>query len=55
MAMAVEVEGKKAAEVAKAWVDENEAVWKPWVDAGDAVDARACGRFSPPHPAAPMP
>ncbi len=33
MAMAVEVEGQKAAEVAKAWVDENEAVWKPWVDA----------------------
>ena len=32
MAMAVETEGKKAAEVAKKWVDENEAVWKPWVD-----------------------
>ena len=30
--MAVEVEGQKAADVAKKWVDENEAVWKPWVD-----------------------
>jgi ABC-type proline/glycine betaine transport system substrate-binding protein len=30
--MAVETEGKKASEVAKKWVDENEAVWKPWVD-----------------------
>jgi len=33
MAMAVEVEGQKTAEVAKKWVDENEAIWKPWVDA----------------------
>ncbi|MGH6875568.1 MAG: ABC transporter substrate-binding protein [Aestuariivirgaceae bacterium] len=32
LAMAVETEGKKASEVAKKWVDENEAVWKPWVD-----------------------
>jgi glycine betaine/proline transport system substrate-binding protein len=32
MAMAVEVEGQKVAEVAKAWVDQNEAVWKPWVE-----------------------
>jgi len=32
LAMAVETEGKKASEVAKAWVDANEAVWKPWVD-----------------------
>jgi len=32
LAMTVETEGKKAADVAKAWVDANEAVWKPWVD-----------------------
>jgi glycine betaine/proline transport system substrate-binding protein len=32
MAMAVETEGKKASEVAKKWVDENEAIWKVWVD-----------------------
>lgn len=33
MAMAVETENKDASEVAKQWVDANEAVWKPWVDA----------------------
>jgi glycine betaine/proline transport system substrate-binding protein len=33
MAMAVEVESKKPADVAKAWVDANQAVWQPWVDA----------------------
>jgi glycine betaine/proline transport system substrate-binding protein len=33
MAMAVEVESQKPADVAKKWVDENEAIWKPWVDA----------------------
>jgi glycine betaine/proline transport system substrate-binding protein len=32
MGMAVAAEGKKASDVAKKWVDENEAVWKPWVD-----------------------
>lgn len=32
LAMAVETEGRKASEVAKQWVDENEAVWKPWVE-----------------------
>lgn len=32
MAKGVEVEGKKAEDVAKAWVDANEAMWKPWVD-----------------------
>ena len=32
MAMAVEIEGKKVEDVAKKWVDDNEAVWKPWVD-----------------------
>lgn len=32
MAMAVEVEGQDVTEVAKQWVDENEAVWKPWVE-----------------------
>jgi len=31
--MQVEVEKKKPAEVAKAWVDANESVWKPWVAA----------------------
>jgi glycine betaine/proline transport system substrate-binding protein len=30
---AVDVDGKKLEDVVKAWVDENEAVWKPWVDA----------------------
>jgi glycine betaine/proline transport system substrate-binding protein len=29
----VDVEKQKAADAAKKWVDENEAVWKPWVDA----------------------
>ncbi len=33
LSKAVEVDGKKVEEVAKAWVDANEAVWKPWVDA----------------------
>ena len=33
LAMQVEVEKKKPAEVAKAWVDANESVWKPWVAA----------------------
>ncbi len=33
MAMAIETEGKKPEEVAKQWVDRNEAIWKPWVDA----------------------
>ena len=33
LAMQVEVEKKKPAEVAKAWVDANEFVWKPWVEA----------------------
>lgn len=32
MAMAIEVDGQKVADVVKKWVDENEAVWKPWVD-----------------------
>ena len=32
MGMAVAAEGKKASDVAKKWVDANEAVWKPWVD-----------------------
>lgn len=33
LAMAVETENRKPDEVAKAWVDQNEAIWKPWVDA----------------------
>ena len=33
LAMQIEVEKKKPAEVAKAWVDANESVWKPWVEA----------------------
>jgi glycine betaine/proline transport system substrate-binding protein len=33
MAMAVEVDSKKPADVAKAWVDEHQSVWQPWVDA----------------------
>ena len=33
MAMAVETESRKPEDVAKEWVDRNEAVWKPWVDA----------------------
>ncbi len=33
MAKAVEVDGKKVEAVAKEWVDANESVWKPWVDA----------------------
>ena len=33
MAKGVEIDGKKVDEVAKAWVDANKAVWKPWVDA----------------------
>lgn len=32
MAKAVEIDGNKVEDVAKAWVDANEAVWKPWVD-----------------------
>ena len=32
MAMAVETEKQKPADVAKKWVDENEAIWKPWVE-----------------------
>ena len=31
-AMAVETEKQKPADVAKKWVDENEAIWKPWVE-----------------------
>jgi glycine betaine/proline transport system substrate-binding protein len=33
MAMAVETESRKPEDVAKQWVDENQAIWKPWVDA----------------------
>lgn len=33
LAMTVETEGQKASDVAKKWVDENEAIWKVWVDA----------------------
>ena len=33
MMKAVDVDGKKLEDVVKAWVDQNEAVWKPWVDA----------------------
>jgi glycine betaine/proline transport system substrate-binding protein len=33
LAMAVETEGREAAEVAKEWVDQNKDVWQPWVDA----------------------
>jgi glycine betaine/proline transport system substrate-binding protein len=29
----VDVEGMSAADAAKKWVNENEATWKPWVDA----------------------
>jgi ABC-type proline/glycine betaine transport system substrate-binding protein len=29
----VDLEKKKAADVAKEWVDKNEAVWKPWANA----------------------
>lgn len=33
MAMEVELESAKPADVAKRWVDENQAIWQPWVDA----------------------
>lgn len=33
MAKAIEIEGQKVEDVAKAWIDANEAIWKPWVDA----------------------
>lgn len=33
MAMAVETEDRKPEEVAKEWVDQNEEIWKPWVEA----------------------
>jgi glycine betaine/proline transport system substrate-binding protein len=33
LAMAVELESAKPADVAKKWVDENQAIWQPWVDA----------------------
>jgi glycine betaine/proline transport system substrate-binding protein len=33
MAMAVEAESQKAPDVAKKWVDENKAIWQPWVQA----------------------
>ena len=33
MAKVIEIDGKKLEEVAKTWVDANEAAWKPWVDA----------------------
>lgn len=33
MAKAVETEDRKAKDVAREWVDQNEAIWKPWVDA----------------------
>ena len=33
MMAAVDVRGEDLAEVTKAWVDENEAVWRPWLDA----------------------
>lgn len=33
MAKMVEIEGKKVEDVAKEWVDANQAVWQPWVDA----------------------
>lgn len=29
---AIDFDGMDAQEVCKKWVDENEAVWKPWVD-----------------------
>ena len=32
MAKSVEIEGQKVEDVAKKWVDQNEAVWKPWVE-----------------------
>ena len=32
MAKDVDVEGKAVADVAQAWVDANEAVWKPWTE-----------------------
>jgi glycine betaine/proline transport system substrate-binding protein len=33
MMAAVDVRGEDLAEVTKAWVDENESVWRPWLDA----------------------
>ena len=33
MAMAIEAEDRDPEKVAKEWVDQNEEVWKPWVDA----------------------
>ncbi len=33
MVKVVETESRKAKDVASEWVDQNEAVWKPWVDA----------------------
>jgi glycine betaine/proline transport system substrate-binding protein len=33
MMNAIDQEGKKLDEVVRQWVDDNEAIWKPWVDA----------------------
>ncbi len=33
MMKAIDVDGQKLEDVVKAWVDANEAVWRPWVDA----------------------
>ena len=33
MMNAIDQEGQKLEDVAREWVDANEAIWKPWVDA----------------------
>ena len=33
MMAAIDVNGEDLAEVTKAWVDANEATWRPWLDA----------------------
>jgi glycine betaine/proline transport system substrate-binding protein len=33
IAKAIDVDGDDPAAAAQAWVDENSAVWQPWVDA----------------------
>jgi glycine betaine/proline transport system substrate-binding protein len=33
MMNAIDQEGKKLNDVVRQWVDDNEAIWKPWVDA----------------------
>ncbi len=36
MAFAVDVDGQTPEEAAQAWVDANQDVWQPWVDAASA-------------------